>query len=77
MINQMWTGLDRERGVPKIPKFVRTFFMDDPIIGYAWVTMATPIQSLGENLNVQEIRFQFNIPSASWEIFLMNCNLIA
>ena len=30
VINQMWTGLDRERGVPKIPKFVRTSFMDDP-----------------------------------------------
>ena len=28
--NQMWTGLGRGRGVPKIPKFVRTFFMDDP-----------------------------------------------
>ena len=63
--NQMWTGLDREMGVPKILKFVRTFFMDDPIFGYDWVTMATLIQSLGENLNVQEIRFQFNIPSAS------------
>ena len=39
--------------------------MDDPIFGYDWVTMATLIQSLRENLNVQEIRFQFNIPSAS------------
>ena len=27
MINQMWTGLYRERGVPKIPKFVRTSFL--------------------------------------------------
>ena len=27
MVNQMWTGLD---GVPNIPKFVRTSFMDDP-----------------------------------------------
>ena len=26
----MWTGLDRGRGVAKIPKFVRTSFMDDP-----------------------------------------------
>ena len=30
MVNQMWTGLDRATGVPKIPKFVRTSFMDDP-----------------------------------------------
>ena len=30
VVNQMWKGLDRERGVPKIPKFVRTFFMGDP-----------------------------------------------
>ena len=26
----MWTGLYRGRGIPKIPKFVQTFFMDDP-----------------------------------------------
>ena len=32
LVNQMWTGLERERGVPKIPKFVRTSFMDDPLI---------------------------------------------
>ena len=51
--------------------------MDHPIFGYAWVTMTTFIQSLGQNLNVQEIRFQFNIPSTSWDIFLMNWNLIA
>ena len=30
VVNQMWTGLDRGRGVPKIPKFVGTSFMDDP-----------------------------------------------
>ena len=32
LVNQMWTDLDRGRwgGVPKIPKFVPTFFMDDP-----------------------------------------------
>ena len=30
VVNQMWTGLDRGRGVAKIPKFVRTSFMDDP-----------------------------------------------
>ena len=32
LANQMWTGLDRETGwgAPKIPKFVRTSFMDDP-----------------------------------------------
>ena len=30
MVNQMWTGLDRGRGIAKIPKFVRTSFMDDP-----------------------------------------------
>ena len=32
--NEMWTGLDRAggegEGVPKISKFVRTSFMDDP-----------------------------------------------
>ena len=31
VVNQMWTGLDRGRGVSKIPKFVRTSFMDDPL----------------------------------------------
>ena len=33
VINQMWTGLDMGRGwwVPKIPKFVWTSFMDDPL----------------------------------------------
>ena len=30
VVNQMWTGLDRGRGVPKIPKFVGTSLMDDP-----------------------------------------------
>ena len=31
VVNQMWTGLDRGGvGVPKISKFVRTSFMDDP-----------------------------------------------
>ena len=30
VVNHMWTGLDRARVVPKIPKFVRTSFMDDP-----------------------------------------------
>ena len=30
VVNQMWTGLYRGRGIPKIPKFVQTFFMDDP-----------------------------------------------
>ena len=29
VVNQRWTGLDRGRRVPKIPKFVRTSFMDD------------------------------------------------
>ena len=32
MINQMWTGLYRERGVPKIPKFVRTSFLFNKFI---------------------------------------------
>ena len=32
VVNQMWTGLDRGRGVPKIPKFVWTSFMDDPLM---------------------------------------------
>ena len=31
----MWTDLERGRGVPKIPKFVRTSFMDDPLSNYA------------------------------------------
>ena len=26
----LWTGLDRGWGVPKIPKFVQTSFVDDP-----------------------------------------------
>ena len=30
VVSQMWAGLDRGRGVAKIPKFVRTSFMDDP-----------------------------------------------
>ena len=30
VVNQMWTGLDRGRGGPKISKFVRTSFIDDP-----------------------------------------------
>ena len=30
VVNQMWAGLDRGRGVSKISKFVRTSFMDDP-----------------------------------------------
>ena len=34
VVNQMCTGLDRGRGVPKIPKFVRTSFMDDPYYNY-------------------------------------------
>ena len=29
VVNQMWTGLDRGRGVPKILKFAQTSFMDD------------------------------------------------
>ena len=29
--NQMRTGLDRGRGVPEIPKFVRASFVDDPL----------------------------------------------
>ena len=29
VVNHMWTGLVRGRVVPKIPKFVRTSFMDD------------------------------------------------
>ena len=32
VVNQMWTGLDRGRGVEKIPKFVWTFFMDDSLL---------------------------------------------
>ena len=32
VINQMWTGLYRERGVSKIPKFVRTSFMFNKFI---------------------------------------------
>ena len=32
VVNQMWTGLDKGRGIPKIPKFVRTSFMDDPYV---------------------------------------------
>ena len=30
VVNQMWTGLDRGRRVPKIPKFLRTSFVNDP-----------------------------------------------
>ena len=30
MVTQMWTGLDRGRGIAKIPKLVPTSFMDDP-----------------------------------------------
>ena len=30
VVKQMWTGLGKGMGVPKIPKFVRTSFMDDP-----------------------------------------------
>ena len=29
---QMWKGLGRGKGVPKIPQFVRTSFMDDPLV---------------------------------------------
>ena len=29
VVNQMWTGLDRDRGITKIPKFVRASSMDD------------------------------------------------
>ena len=29
VVSQMWTGLYRGREVPKIPRFVRTSFMDD------------------------------------------------
>ena len=34
VVNQMWTGLDRGRGVPKIPRFVRTSFMDGPLLQF-------------------------------------------
>ena len=30
VVKQMWTGPGKGRGVPKIPEFVRTSFMDDP-----------------------------------------------
>ena len=30
VVSQMWTGLDRGRSVPKVPKFVRISFMDEP-----------------------------------------------
>ena len=32
LVNQMWTGLDKGREVPKIPKFVWTSFMDDSYV---------------------------------------------
>ena len=32
VVNLMWTDLDKGRGVPKIPKFVQTSFMDDPYL---------------------------------------------
>ena len=32
VVKQMWTGLDRGRGVPKIPKFMRTSFVDDSYV---------------------------------------------
>ena len=34
VVNQMWKGVDRGRGLPKIPKFVWTSFMDDPSEGF-------------------------------------------
>ena len=30
VVSQMWTGLDRGRRVPKVPKFVRISVMDEP-----------------------------------------------
>ena len=46
VVNQMWTGLDRGRGgLPQIPKFVRTSFMDDPYICY-WNTFINTIYKL-------------------------------
>ena len=32
VVSQMWKGLGRGKGVPKIPKSVRTSFMDDPLV---------------------------------------------
>ena len=41
VVNQMWTGLDRGRRVPKMPKLVWISFMDDPIVTYYIPTFFT------------------------------------
>ena len=57
---QAWTSLDRgtERGVPKIPKFVRTSFMDDPLQAPKFHTLAITIycyRNLGLAVTIAKI----------------------
>ena len=41
VVNQMWIGLDRGIGIPKIPKLVRASFMDDPLAQPVHIATAT------------------------------------
>ena len=41
VVNQMWIGLDWGMGVPKIPKLIRTSFMDDPLAQPVHIATAT------------------------------------
>ena len=41
VVNQMWIGMDRGMGVPKIPKLLRTSFMDDLLAQLVHIALAT------------------------------------
>ena len=56
MVNQMWKGLDRGRGVPKICIFVRTSFMDDPIYRYRTLMIKCRSQMIYTALKVFALR---------------------
>ena len=53
VVNLMWTGLDRGRGVPKIPKFVRTSFMDDPHVCWLSTVITISVVDILLDLNLE------------------------